>query len=55
MQAADEREQAEAERKLINDLREREMTVAEGRLSVNKQQAETAAKDLKLRNTKQKN
>ena len=53
LQAADEREQAEAERKLINDLREREMTVAEGRLSVNKQQAETAAKDLTLRNTQQ--
>jgi len=53
LQAADEREQAEAERKLINDLREREMTVAEGRLSVNKQQAETAAEDLELRSTQQ--
>ena len=53
LQAADEREQAEAERKLINDLREREMTVAEGRLSVNKQQAETAAGDLELRSTQQ--
>ena len=53
LQAADEREQAEAERRLINDLREREMTVAEGRLSVNKQQAETAAKDLELRSTQQ--
>ena len=50
----EERDAAETERKLMEGLREREMTVAEGRLSVNKQQAETAAKDLTLRNTQQK-
>ena len=48
-----ERDAAETERKLMKDLREREMAVAEGRLAVSEQQADTAAADLGFRTTQQ--